>query len=274
MAGFGRLLPRSLKALSASAALWCVAAPALADEPVRIEPVRLEPVRLELVLAVDCSSSVNRNEFLLQMEGIAIAFEDPRVLAALAQLGEQGVAVGLLQWSSTGAQVEAIPWTHIGSDADALAFAALIRSTGRVVSGGATALGSAIDAAAGWTQDNGYHGERKVIDVSGDGRSNEGGSPAFARAAAIGAGFTINGLAILNEEPALAGYYVAGVVGGPGSFVLTADDFEDFAKAMRRKLYFEIVGPPVATAPQMAPQAAPQAAPRQAPLLSRLWTGE
>jgi hypothetical protein len=256
MAGFGRLLPRSLKALSASAALWCVSAPALADEL----------VRLELVLAVDCSSSVNRDEFLLQMEGIATAFEDAGVLAALAQLGELGVAVGLLQWSSSGAQVKAIPWTHIGSDADALAFAARIRATGRVVHGGATALGSAIDAAAAWTQDNGYHGERKVIDVSGDGRSNEGGSPTFARAAAISAGFTINGLAILNEEPALAGYYIAGVVGGPGSFVLTADDFEDFAKAMRRKLYLEIAGPPVAEAPQ--------AAPRQAPLLSRLWTGE
>src|SRR3546814_13010333 len=75
-------------------------------------------------------------------------------------------------------------------------------------------------------------------DLSGDGRSNEGGSPAFARAAANRAGITINGLAILNEEPELAGYYIAGVVGGPGAFLLTADDFQDFAVAMRRKLYF------------------------------------
>src|SRR3546814_5657328 len=85
-------------------------------------------------------------------------------------------------------------------------------------------------------------------DLSGDGRSNEGGSPAFARAAANRAGITINGLAILNEEPELAGYYIAGVVGGPGAFLLTADDFQDFAVAMRRKLYFEIVGSPVAAA--------------------------
>src|SRR3546814_7921188 len=81
-------------------------------------------------------------------------------------------------------------------------------------------------------------------DLSGDGRSNEGGSPAFARAAANRAGVTINGLAILNEEPDLARYYMAGVVGGPGSFLVTADDFDDFARAMRRKLYFEIVGAP------------------------------
>ena len=261
MARLGSLLPRSLKALSkalsAGAAVCCLAAPVLASEP----------VRLELVLAVDCSSSVNRDEFILQMEGIASAFEDPAVLAALAQTGALGIAVSLLQWSSAGAQVKAIPWTQIGSDADAVAFAAQVRATGRVVSGGATALGNAIDAAAEWTRTNGYQGERVVIDVSGDGRSNEGGSPAFARAAANRAGITINGLAILNEEPALARYYIAGVVGGPGSFLLTADDFEDFAVAMRRKLYFEIVGPPIVEAPQEEPQGAPQGA----PLLSRLW---
>jgi hypothetical protein len=73
------------------------------------------------------------------------------------------------------------------------------------------------------------------------------------------AGITINGLAILNEEPRLARYYLAGVVGGPGAFLLTAPDFEAFAVAMRRKLYFEIVGPPIATAPP-APPHGPQVA--------------
>src|SRR5690606_36477103 len=116
-----------------------------------------------------------------------------------------------------------------------------------------TALGNAIETAAAWTRDNGYQGERVVIDVSGYGRSNEGGSPAFARAAAIRAGVTIYGLAILNEEPDLARYYLAGVVGGPGAFLLTADDFHDFATAMRRKLFFEIAGAPVAQLP--APRA-------------------
>ena len=68
----------------------------------------------------------------------------------------------------------------------------------------------------------------------------------------------INGLAILNEEPGLARYYIAGVVGGPGSFLLTADDFADFAVAMRRKLYFEIAvgeGAEVLKGLQLAPGA-------------------
>src|SRR3546814_4441183 len=91
--------------------------------------------------------------------------------------------------------------------------------------------------------------EVRISDWSSDVCSSDlGGSPAFARAAANRAGITINGLAIQNEEPELAGYYIAGVVGGPGAFLLTADDFQDFAVAMRRKLYFEIVGSPVAAA--------------------------
>lgn len=248
----GTRLSRLARGLCAGAIACATPALALANEV----------VRLELVLAVDCSSSVNHEEFSLQMEGIAGAFEDPAVLAVLAQ-GSGDIAVSLMQWSSAGAQTRAIPWTRVGSEGEALAFAAQVRAVGRVVSGGATAIGNAIDAAAAWTLDNGFAGQRVVIDVSGDGRSNEGGSPAFARAAANRAGITINGLAILNEEPALGRYYVAGVVGGPGSFLLTADDFEDFAVAMRRKLYFEVVGPPVVEAPGLA------AAGR--PLLSRLW---
>src|SRR3546814_12118659 len=107
MGRLAALLPRSLKALSAGAALWCGSAPALANEV----------VRLELVLAVDCSSSVNLDEFTLQMEGIAGAFEDTRVLAALAQSG--GIAVCLLQWASASVPVKALPWTRIGNTRDA-----------------------------------------------------------------------------------------------------------------------------------------------------------
>lgn len=209
-------------------------------------------MRLELVLAVDCSSSVNRDEFALQMEGIAGAFEHPDVLAALAQTGGQGIAVSLLQWSSTGAQAEVVGWRRVVGEADARALAAEVRAVGRVVPGGATALGNAIDAATLRIAGNGFNGERAVIDVSGDGRANEGGAPAFARAAANRAGITVNGLAILNEEPDLALYYAAGVVGGPGAFLITVDDFADFAEAMRRKLYLEIMGPPVAEAPPRA----------------------
>ncbi|MEQ8354526.1 MAG: DUF1194 domain-containing protein [Kiloniellaceae bacterium] len=243
--------PRPVRTLLAAAALSLLPqGPAAA----------LEDVLLELVLAVDCSSSVNGEEFALQMQGIAGAFEDPAVLAVLERNGGSGIAVSLLQWSSAGSQAEAIGWTRIDGIADALAFADRVRATERLVVGGATALSSAIDTAVLWTQTNRFRGARVVIDISGDGRGNDGGSPAISRALANRAGVTINGLAILNEEPQLAGYYLAGVVGGPGAFLLTAEDFDDFAVAMRRKLYFEIVGPPIAQIPQDIPPHAPQIA--------------
>src|SRR3546814_11690784 len=98
MGRLAALLPRSLKALSAGAALWCGSAPALANDV----------VRLELVLAVDSSSSLNLDEFTLQMGGIAGPFEDTRVLAALAQ--HVRLAVTLPHWSSPLRRVKANPW--------------------------------------------------------------------------------------------------------------------------------------------------------------------
>ncbi len=203
-------------------------------------------VSLELLLAVDCSFSVSNEEFDLQMEGIALAFEHPLILAAIEQTGGQGIAVSLMQWSSVHDQVVALGWTHIRGIGDALTFASNIRGVGRLITGGATSLGTVMTEAIASIETNGFEGERRVIDVSGDGRANEGYSPAHARAHANQAGITVNGLAILNEEPDLAAYYRAWVVGGPGSFLLTADDYDDFIEAIRLKLHTEITGPPIA----------------------------
>jgi hypothetical protein len=206
------------------------------------------PVALELLLAVDSSSSVDADEFELQMTGLAEAFRDPGVLAAMEQTWPRGIAVALLQWSQESEQFEALDWTLIRSAADAQAFAKALDQTPRYVGGGATAVGTAIATGADWIESNAFAGERKVIDVSGDGQANEGIPAAVGRAGAMKRGIVVNGLAILNEEPKLARYYLAGVVGGPGSFLLTADDFNDFKRAIRRKIYFEIAGPPVADA--------------------------
>jgi hypothetical protein len=213
-------------------------------------PLRADTdVFLELVLAVDCSSSVNQEEFDLQMRGLAEAFRHPSVLGALQQTWPKGIAVGLLQWSGDHDQERAIDWTHINDAASAKAFADMLDDTPRFVSGGPTALGNAIRVSVEWILGNAFDGDRRVIDVSGDGRANTGDAAALGRHGANKNGITVNGLAILNEEPRLARYYLAGVVGGPGSFLLTANDFEDFSRAIRRKLFFEITGPPIVQAP-------------------------
>ena len=53
-----------------------------------------QPVDLELVLAVDISSSVSRDEYALQMGGLAAAFRDPAVVAAIARNSEAREAAG------------------------------------------------------------------------------------------------------------------------------------------------------------------------------------
>ena len=205
-----------------------------------------QSVDLELVLAIDSSSSVNYVEFNLQMRGLAEAFRHPAVHAALAAATPNGIAVSLVQWSSDGEQVQAVHWTEVRSAVTADELANRIDATPRLVVGGATAIGSAISYATELLGSNTFNGARRTIDVSGDGINNQGELAAPARARALAGGITINGLAILNEQPNLGAYYLAGVVGGPRAFLLTADDYQDFVRAIRLKLITEITGSPLA----------------------------
>jgi len=196
------------------------------------------PVALELVLAVDASASVDSGEFRLQMDGIAAAFRDPEVVAAIAALGPGGVAVTLVLWSAAPRQ--SIDWRQVHDGASAEALAARIARAARVAPGHTTAIGSAVRYGAELIAANPYAGRRRSIDVSGDGQNNDGLPVWIERNRAVAAGITINGLAILDREPDLKEYYARNVIGGPGAFVYTAADFADFARAFRDKLLREI----------------------------------
>jgi hypothetical protein len=208
-----------------------------------------KPVALELVLAVDTSSSVSIEEFDLQMRGFAGAFRDPTVIAAIAASGINGVAVSMIQWSDNRRQQLAVDWMLLNDAASIEAFATAIDGTPRFLDGGGTAIGGAIAFAMRQLERNGYVGARQVVDISGDGRANQGAQPETLRDAAVLQGVTINGLAILNEDTSVDGYYRNSVIGGPGAFVMTANDYESFAQAIIEKLVKEIGGVPVVTAP-------------------------
>ena len=208
-----------------------------------------QPVALELVLAVDCSSSVSAEEFRLQMKGIADAFRDRQVVAAIHSAGAGGVAVSLVQWAGARTHVQALDWTLLTDARSSLAIADEIEKVPRIYEGGATAIGDAMEYSAALIEANEFQGLRRVIDVSGDGIANQGQSPAIARSRIAKLGITVNGLAIMNETPKLDRYFMAGVVGGPGGFMLTALDYDDFAVAILQKLIHEISGPPVAIGP-------------------------
>lgn len=193
---------------------------------------------LALVLAIDVSGSVSEDRYTLQHEGIARAFETPRLVDIIAKM-PGGIEALMLEWSDPDKIAVTVGWTHISDASSAAAFAAAVRATTRT-SSGLTAIGSAMLAAAAAFQHMPEPAAQRVIDVSGDGMANFGVPPAQARDELVKKGITINGLAILTEEPWLEDYYRQNVIGGPSSFVLVAESMHTFADAMLRKLVQEV----------------------------------
>jgi hypothetical protein len=211
---------------------------------VSVVPARAAGVAL--VLAVDVSESVSSGRYILQREGIARAFESPQLVEAIAGV-PGGIEALVLEWSDPEKIAITVGWTRISNRGSAAAFAAAVRA-GKRSSSGLTAIGPALLAAAAafdYMPDEASH---KVIDISGDGMANFGLPPAEARDRLVARGITINGLAILAEEPWLDEYYRRNVIGGPASFVAVAKDFDSFGEAILRKLVQEVASlPPGAT---------------------------
>jgi hypothetical protein len=197
-------------------------------------------VDVALVLAVDVSLSIDNEEFALQRAGYAAAFRNPMVIDAITMGGTGGMAVTYIQWSGASEQKQIIGWRLIRDRESALAFADELAAAERLVASGSTSLSGAIDTAARLLRQRDFAPNRKVIDISGDGSNNSGRLPIYARDEAVAEGITINGLAILKNEPFLDGYYRQNVIGGPGAFVITAADFGDFAQAILGKLVREV----------------------------------
>ena len=202
------------------------------------------PVDLELMLAVDASGSVDDREFALQMAGIAAAFRAPSVIAAVERGPLGRIAVSVALWAEANRPKQALPWQLVDGEAAALRFAAAVAVAPRSIPAGGTGIGKAVWFSLIQIRDNGFTAPRRVIDLSGDGRETAfrefSVSVQQARAAADSFGVTVNGLAILNEEPELERYFRRRVITGPGAFALSVDDYEGFAEAMRRKLIREI----------------------------------
>jgi hypothetical protein len=201
---------------------------------------RAAPVDLELVLAVDCSGSIDDDEFALQIKGYASAFSHPSVIRAIRSGQHGAIAVTYVQWSGPFFQAPGVGWTVVRDADTAEGFGAMMVAAPRTIHRGGTSLSGIIDYAANLFGKSGHEGQRRVIDISGDGINNAGRRPADARDDAVARGLTINGLAILTDYGGLDRYFEENVVGGPGAFVITAENFESFAAAILNKLIREI----------------------------------
>src|SRR5215208_1308321 len=210
-----------------------------------------EPVDLLLVLASDVSRSVDHPKFLLQREGYAAAISDPMVMEAIKSGPHQRIAVCFVEWSGFGAQKLVIDWTMIDSPGAARKFGDQLLELPRSFAD-RTSISGGIEFAAAQLAQAPFEAPRRTIDVSGDGTNNAGRDVKLARDEVVAKGVSINGLVILSDRPVpwnaehtnppggLEKYYHDNVIGGPGAFVMVAENFSSFGRAIIRKMIAEI----------------------------------
>jgi Protein of unknown function (DUF1194) len=235
--------------LAAGAAALSISAP-LALAPRRAWAAG-EPVDILLVLAVDVSRSIDDDEARLQREGYRAAVSDPQVVEAIrgGMIGAIGIAY--VEWAGAEYQRLVLPWMRISGVAEAQLWSERLAEAPRA-SLSWTSISGGLDFSRTVLAQAPFEATRRVIDVSGDGVNNSGGPVEMARDRLVAEGVTINGLPIVNDRPTfgrmppvpLDEYYRESVIGGPGAFVIVAEDFQSFGNAVKRKLIREIAALP------------------------------
>ncbi len=206
-----------------------------------LSPPAAAECRLALALAVDVSRSIDSQDYVIQTDGMALALSDPDVRAAI--FGPEGrVALAIYYWSGRGYQDLVQDWVILDSPETLDTAIWEVRRTPRPAAPLATALGDALSYGLDLMGDA-PECERRVIDVAGDGRNNDGISVARTYEREDFTGITVNGLAVGEHEADILDYYANEVIRGPGAFVETAPRQTDYPDALRRKLLRELQGP-------------------------------
>ncbi|HYA07155.1 MAG TPA: DUF1194 domain-containing protein [Xanthobacteraceae bacterium] len=210
-----------------------------------------DDVDLLLVLAADVSRSIDTEKFQLQRDGYAAAISDPRVLDTIRSGNNGRIGLTFVEWSGIGAQRVVIDWTAVGDAAAARDFGDRLLETPRSFAD-RTSISGAIEFAMDRLANAPFNCVRRTIDISGDGTNNAGRDVAALRDEAVAKGVTINGLVILSDTPlawnpdhtnppgGLDNYYRNNVIGGPGAFVMVAQNFQSFGQAMIAKMIAEV----------------------------------
>jgi hypothetical protein len=214
-----------------------------------------EQVDLLLALAMDVSRSMDQAKFMLQRQGYAAAISNPQVLSSIRSGPHQKIAICFIDWSGPFEQKLVIDWNVIDGVGTALQFGELIAGAPRSFYN-STSIGSGINFAIAQIARAPFEAERHAIDVSGDGTNNAGRDVQFFRDQAVAKGIIVNGIVILtdiqtaqnpqhtNPPGGIEKYYRDSVIGGPGSFVMVAEDYNSFGRAMVKKLIAEIATGP------------------------------
>ncbi len=205
-----------------------------------VAPLSAQACRLALVLALDVSTSVDQRDYGLQRNGLAKAIRSPEVKTAFLSSGNP-VALAAYEWSGPHNHRVILDWSLMSTAADMDRAANRIESVGRLRSGFPTALGRALSFGADMLS-RAPVCERQTVDVSGDGRNNDGYPPGVAYQDKAFDDIGVNTLAIGGSEPldSLVRYFRENVIRGNGAFVEVARNHEEFEEAMQRKLIREV----------------------------------
>lgn len=193
-----------------------------------------------LLLAVDVSSSVDAEEYDLQVQGLAAALRDPEVRQAILAAEQSGVWLAVVYWSGWAHQEIRLPWTPLFDEAAVENAANAIARLERRYFDFPTAIGRALHFIESQWPPQTRDCARRVIDVSGDGVNNDGEGPVRLRNRLVAQGFTLNGLVIRGAQPDPEEHYRNELIGGPGAFVEIAQNYADYPRAIRRKLLREL----------------------------------
>jgi len=257
-----RHVTKLVGALLASALLGCLggsasslaapAAPALAPAPSAQSPLEVD---VALVLAIDASGSIDYEEAELQRKGIAEALLSKEVQDAIrsGSLGRIGLSAVYFSSRQFGVMSVPVNWMVIRDQKSAEDFVRTLIAAPRQSARG-TSISDALELAERMLEKGPFRSAKQVIDVSGDGVNNAGRRVMDVRDEVLAKSITINALPIIDDSTPqdLDKYFEGCVIGGPGSFVIPAKGFGDFARAMRRKLILEISGltPPESPTPE------------------------
>ena len=234
-----KLLVRTVLALVAATLTLCGAARAA------------EQVDLLLVLASDVSRSVDTRKFELQRQGYAAALSNPRVIEAIKSGPHGRIAICFIEWSGATSQKVVIDWTIVSDMASARKIGDQMLELPRSFAD-RTSISAGLEYAMNQLEQAPFQATRRTIDVSGDGTNNSGRDIASVRDEVLAKSVTINGLVILSDTPlpwnpehtnppgGLDEYYRRNVTGGPGSFVMVAENHNSFGQAIVKKMIAEI----------------------------------
>lgn len=192
-----------------------------------------------LVIALDVSRSVDKFEYVLMRNGIGHAFLDDEVIDLIGWM-PGGMMVTVTQWGGAGQQRQPIGWRHLTDRESVVAFVEQLVKIDRGFWMADTSVSEALLHAESRFPEAGRYCGRRVIDVSGDGISNAGPKVRPISITLGQRGITINGLVVDGARPDPVAYFLTEVIRGPLSFVEIADGYDDYERAMKRKLLREL----------------------------------